>query len=463
MTDNEEMIVKIMLRFSQILFVFMLFAAPASAVLPQSVNGEKLPTLAPMVKEIAPAVVNISTRSRVNIQQNPLFNDPFFRHFFRQKPQHPQRSRPQSLGSGVVIDAQKGLVITNHHVIARSSEITVTLKDGRELKAELLGSDPEADVALLKVPAVALTDIKLANSDELEVGDFVVAIGNPFGLGQTVTSGIVSAMGRSGLGIEGYEDFIQTDASINPGNSGGALVNLRGELIGMNTAILAPGGSGGNVGIGFAIPVNMVQQIVEHLAKHGEVKRGVLGVVTQDLTPDLAQAFGISSRKGAVIARVFADSAAAKAGMQAGDVVVEINGRKVKNSADMRNRVGLLQIGDELRMKLMRDGKIKTVTANIAEPKLTSIEGEKLSAKLAGAILAQVQNPDDPTQTQVVVADVAQGSPAWYARLQKGDYILSINQKRVDSLKTLEELTANQRQILLSIQRGDRAMFVLLK
>lgn len=452
-----------MLRFHKFLILFFLFAGSVMAALPLQVNGEKLPTLAPMVKQIAPAVVNISTRSKVNIQQNPLFNDPFFRHFFQQIPQNSQRSRPQSLGSGVVIDAEKGLVITNNHVVGRAAEITVTLKDGRELKAQLLGSDPEADVALLKVPAVALTEIKLANSDELEVGDFVVAIGNPFGLGQTVTSGIVSAMGRSGLGIEGYEDFIQTDASINPGNSGGALVNLHGDLVGMNTAILAPGGSGGNVGIGFAIPSNMVKQIVEHLARHGEVKRGALGVVTQDLTPDLAQAFGIKSKKGAVIARVLADSAAAESGMLAGDVVIEINGRKVRNSADMRNRVGLLRIGDELRMKILRDGKDISLTAKIAEPRLTSIDGKALSSKLAGAVLAQVQNPNNPEQVRVVVVEVAQGSPAWYARLQKGDFILSINQQRVDSMKKLKKLTSNQRQLLLSIQRGDRAMFVLLK
>lgn len=270
-----------------------LWVHSVSAALPEQVNGQPLPTLAPMVKQVTPAVVNISTRSQIRLQQNPLFNDPFFRHFFGQQPQRPQ-NRTQSLGSGVVIDAQKGLVITNHHVIDRADEITVTLRDGRELQATLLGSDPEADVALLEVPAVGLSDLPLANSDSLQVGDFVVAIGNPFGLGQTVTSGIVSAMGRSGLGIEGYEDFIQTDASINPGNSGGALVNLRGELVGMNTAILAPGG-GGNVGIGFAIPSNMLKQIVDHLLLHGEVRRGVLGVVTQDLTPDLAQA-SVSSR-----------------------------------------------------------------------------------------------------------------------------------------------------------------------
>ncbi len=438
-------------------------AMPVHGALPQEVDGKPLPTLAPMIQKVAPAVVNISTRSRINRQQHPLLSDPFFRHFFRQHDERPSRTRPSSLGSGVVIDAEKGLVITNHHVVGRADEITVTLRDGRELRAELLGKDPEADVALLQVPAVALTEIRIADSDQLQVGDFVVAIGNPFGLGQTVTSGIVSAVGRSGLGIEGYEDFIQTDASINPGNSGGALVNLRGELVGMNTAILAPGGSGGNVGIGFAIPSNMVMQIVAHLEDHGEVRRGVLGVVTQDLTPDLAQAFGITSRHGAVIARVFADSAAARAGLQAGDVVVEINGRKVKNSADMRNRVGLLKIGDELRIRLLRDGKKVSVTAKIAQPELTSIGGEKLNPRLAGAVLAQVQEPDNPEQTLIVVAEVAQGSPAWYARLQKGDVIISVNRQAVSSLKQLKSRVASQRQLLLSIQRGNRAMFLLLK
>lgn len=446
---------------SLLALLLALWVHSISAALPEQVNGQPLPTLAPMVKQVTPAVVNISTRSQIRLQQNPLFNDPFFRHFFGQRPQRPQ-NRTQSLGSGVVIDAQKGLVITNHHVIDRADEITVTLRDGRELQATLLGSDPEADVALLEVPAVGLSDLPLANSDSLQVGDFVVAIGNPFGLGQTVTSGIVSAMGRSGLGIEGYEDFIQTDASINPGNSGGALVNLRGELVGMNTAILAPGG-GGNVGIGFAIPSNMLQQIVDHLLLHGEVRRGVLGVVTQDLTPDLAQAFGIKSSRGAVVARVFPDSAAEQAGLQAGDVVIAINDHKLRNSADMRNRIGLLRIGDRVEMTVLREGKQRKLIAIIAEPKLTSVTGDKLHAKLAGAQFAQVNSSTHPTQSHVVVADVARGSPAWYARLQKGDVILSINRQPVESLQGLQQLVENQRQLLISLQRGDTALFVLLK
>ncbi|MDH5485318.1 MAG: DegQ family serine endoprotease [Gammaproteobacteria bacterium] len=445
--------------------VLLAMLLPAQAVLPEKVDGQLLPSLAPMVEQVTPAVVNISTRSHVNINQNPLLNDPFFRHFFGapDRPQQQRRSRPQSLGSGVVIDAEKGYVITNHHVVGRADEITVTLRDGRELRAKLIGSDAEADVAVLQVPAEGLTAITLSDSDQLRVGDFVVAIGNPFGLGQTVTSGIVSALGRSGLGIEGYEDFIQTDASINPGNSGGALVNLRGELVGMNTAILAPGGSGGNVGIGFAIPVNMVQQLVSHLVQHGEVRRGVLGVVTQDLTPDLAQAFGIKTRKGTVISRVAPDSPAARAGLQAGDIVIEINGRKIRSAMDMRNAVGLLQIGQSLDILLLRDGKKMHLKAVIEEPKQNSIAGEKVSPRLEGAVIAQIQDKDEPSLMHIVIVDVAQGSPAWYARLRKGDEILSVNRRPVKSLDELQRATARSSQLLLNIQRGSTALFILLK
>lgn len=433
----------------------------AQAAIPSQINGQPLPSLADMVEQVTPAVVNISTRSKVSISQNPLFNDPFFRRFF-DIPNQPQQSRPQSLGSGVVIDADKGYIITNHHVVGRADEITITLRDGRELQAKLLGSDPEADVALLQVPAKDLTSIKLADSNALRVGDFVVAIGNPFGLGQTVTSGIVSALGRSGLGIEGYEDFIQTDASINPGNSGGALVNLNGELVGMNTAIIAPGGSGGNVGIGFAIPINMVQQIISQLVEHGEVQRGVLGVLTQDLTVDLAQAFNLKKRKGAVISKVLPDSAAALAGLKVGDVVVEVNGRKIKNSMDMRNAIGLVRIGQNLKIRLLRNGEAMTLEAKIQQPKQQSIAGEKISPRLSGAVIGELPNTDDESINHLVILDVAQGSPAWYARLRKGDEILSVNRKPVKNLEQLKKFSGRG-QLLLNIQRGGTALFILLK
>ncbi|MCW8855353.1 MAG: DegQ family serine endoprotease [Gammaproteobacteria bacterium] len=434
----------------------------AFAALPARVNGQELPSLAPMVEQVVPAVVNISTRSHASIAQNPLFNDPFFRRFFN-VPQQREQVRPQSLGSGVVIDAEKGYVITNHHVIGRADEITVTLRDGRALSAKLLGSDPEADVAVLQVKAENLSAIRLADSDQLRVGDFVVAIGNPFGLGQTVTSGIVSAMGRSGLGIEGYEDFIQTDASINPGNSGGALVNLNGDLVGMNTAILSPGGGGGNVGIGFAIPVNMVSQIVDQLVEHGEVSRGVLGVVTQDLTPDLAQAFGIKARKGAVISKVIPDSPAQAAGIKSGDVVIEVNGRDIENSMDMRNAVGLVRIGEKLNIRLIRDNREIKLKASIKKPEQRNIAGEKISPRLAGATIGQLQDKDDSSVIHIVVLEVKQGSPAWYARLQKGDEILSVNRKSVKNLDELRKYAKGSGQLLLNIQRGSAALFILLK
>ncbi|MDH5473473.1 MAG: DegQ family serine endoprotease [Gammaproteobacteria bacterium] len=435
----------------------------ALAALPARVNGDELPSLAPMVEQVVPAVVNISTRSHASIAQNPLFNDPFFRRFFNVPERPQQQVRPQSLGSGVVIDADNGYVITNHHVIGRADEITVTLRDGRELSAKLLGSDPEADVAVLQVKADNLSAIKLSDSDRLRVGDFVVAIGNPFGLGQTVTSGIVSAMGRSGLGIEGYEDFIQTDASINPGNSGGALVNLKGELVGMNTAILSPGAGGGNVGIGFAIPVNMVSQIVDQLVEHGEVSRGVLGVVTQDLTADLAQAFGIKARKGAVISRVIPDSPAEAAGIKAGDVVIEVNGRDIDNSMDMRNAVGMVRIGQKLDIRLIRDNREMSLKASIEKPTRQDMAGEKISPKLAGATIGQVQDKDDGSLYHVVVLDVKQGTPAWYARLQKGDEILSVNRQPVKKLEDVARYAKGSGQLLLNIQRGSVALFILLK
>jgi len=312
----------------------------AAGTLPVAVDGQTLPSLAPMLEKTTPAVVNISTKTRARVE-SPLLSDPFFRHFFNIPDQSEQRTE-QSLGSGVIIDAQKGYVITNNHVIDKADEITVTLRDGRKTTAKLVGKDKETDIALIRINSDNLSELPLANSDKLRVGDFVVAIGNPFGLGQTVTSGIVSALGRSGLGIEGYEDFIQTDASINPGNSGGALVNLRGELVGINTAIIAP--SGGNVGIGFAIPINMAHQVVRHLVEHGSVQRGVLGINVQDLTPELAVAFGLdSSTKGAVVSDVNRNSAAERADIRASDVIIAINNQAVSSSADVRNRIGLLR------------------------------------------------------------------------------------------------------------------------
>jgi len=450
------------MRVTRTLILLSLFlitplaSLPASSALPTAIDGKELPSLAPMLEKTTPAVVNIATRGRVMVRENPLLQDPFFHRFF-DLPRQPRERRTQSAGSGVIVDA-KGYVITNHHVIAKADDIAVTLRDGRTVEAKLVGSDPEADVAVIQIPAHNLTAVKLADSDELKVGDFVVAIGNPFGLGQTVTSGTVSALGRTGLGIEGYEDFIQTDASINPGNSGGALVNLRGELVGINTAIIGP--SGGNVGIGFAIPSNMTREIMDQLVEHGEVRRGLLGVGVQDLTPELATAFKIKQKRGAVIANVVQDSAADEAGLQVGDVVLRVNDRKIRSAADLRNAVGLVRIGERLKLNILRDGKRITRTAVIAPPKLTKADGERVHPRLAGATLGSTNGGE--TEGIEVLA-VASNSRAQRAGLREKDIILSVNRQRVTTLDELKDAADPERPLLLNLQRGGGGYFVLLQ
>jgi serine protease Do/serine protease DegQ len=448
-----------------VLIAVLLVALPVHAGLPAADSqGQKLPSLAPMLSRTMPAVVNVATRAVIRQQDNPLLRDPFFRFFFG-GPQHrpQQHSRPQSLGSGVIVDADKGLVITNHHVIDKADEISVTLNDGRTLSAELIGDDPESDVAVIRIPAEHLTAMPLADSDRLQVGDFVVAIGNPFGLGQTVTSGIVSALGRSGLGIEGYEDFIQTDASINPGNSGGALVSLDGHLVGMNTAIIAPGG--GNVGIGFAIPVNMVKKIMDQLVEYGEVRRGRLGISVQALTPELAQAFGIHDNArhgGVIITQVTPGSAASKAGLEVGDVVARVDGRPVDNVADLRNILGLIRVNEAVHMTVLRNGREKTVTAVIDEVKQERLKGEQFSSRLAGAVFT-VAAQQEQQAAGIVVTDVKPGSPAWNANLRPGDLIVSINKRRVSNFEEMTAALKLSRSILMNIQRGNMALFILIQ
>ncbi|HTV90328.1 MAG TPA: Do family serine endopeptidase [Stellaceae bacterium] len=325
----------------------------ASAPIPEA-TGAAVPTLAPMLARITPGVVNIAVRSRVR-EQNPLLQDPFFRRFFNlPQGQQSQERETEATGSGVIVDATHGYVLTNGHVVENATRIDVTTKDNRRFEARLVGRDDETDIAVLQIPADHLTAVPMGNSDKLQVGDFVLAIGNPFGLGQTVTSGIVSALGRSGLGIEGYEDFIQTDASINPGNSGGPLVNLQGQCVGINTAILAPGG--GNIGIGFAVPINMARRVMEQLIRYGRVRRGRIGVAIEDLTPDLAAAMKTSHSEGAVIARVDPASPAERAGLEPGDLVVGINGVPVHSGTQLRNTIGLTQIGSKVDLKIDRRG-----------------------------------------------------------------------------------------------------------
>lgn len=431
--------------------------ATASAALP----GE-VPSLAPMLEKTLPGVVNISTTGTVRIQENPLFQDPFFRRFFDLPPQQRERKR-QSLGSGVIIDADQGLVVTNAHVIDRADQIRVALQDGRELDAELVGADRESDVAVVRIDADNLTEIPVGNSDDLRVGDFVVAIGNPFGLNQTVTSGIVSALGRSGLGIEGYEDFIQTDASINPGNSGGALINLKGELVGINTAILAP--SGGNVGIGFSIPINMVQKLTDQLVEHGRVQRGRLGVYIQDLTPNLAQAFGIEANRGAVIAQVVPDSPAEEAGLREGDVVTAIDGEPVESAADLRNQVGLLQPGRTIELSVLRDGEQMTIDARIKAQQAQEIQGSDLHPALDGAVFGPL--PEELNRQGMehgaYVKSVARGSTAWQNELRGEDVITSVNRRRFRTLDEFRQLVSDSPELLFSIQRGQRAFFLAIR
>jgi Do/DeqQ family serine protease len=334
-------------------------------------DGAPVQTLAPVVSRITPGVVGISVRGRVR-EDNPLLQDPMFRRFFNLQ-QQPVERETQAAGSGVIVDAAQGYVMTNAHVVENASNIEVTTKDNRRLTAKLIGRDADTDIAVLQIPASGLTAVPMGDSDRLQVGDFVLAIGNPFGLGQTVTSGIISALGRSGLGIEGpegYEDFIQTDASINPGNSGGPLVDLQGRVVGINTAILAPGG--GNIGIGFAVPINMARQVMDQLVNYGEIKRGRIGVAIQDLTPDLAQALGTRHTQGAVIARVEPGSPAERAGLRTNDLVVAINGAPMRSGIELRNRVGLSRIGDEVELTVERGGAERSVTVRIEKATTTA-------------------------------------------------------------------------------------------
>lgn len=431
--------------------------------LPAAESQPQAPTLAPMLQRVLPAVVNIATSGKVIIEDNPLLNDPIFRYFFRDIPSIPREQRTQSIGSGVIVDADNGYILTNHHVIKNADIIYVTLKDKRRLKAKLIGSDPETDIAVLKVEKNRLTALPFGDSDKLQVGDFVVAIGNPFGLGQTVTLGIVSALGRTGLGIEGYENFIQTDASINPGNSGGALVDWYGNLVGINTAIVGP--TGGNVGIGFAIPINMAREVMDQIIKHGGVKRGLLGVQVQDLTPEIAQAMGLEVNEGALVSGVSKGSAAEKAGILAGDVIVKFDQREVKNAASLRNMVGLKRVGERATIELIRDGRPVTVTVTIGKPATAgAVSGE--IPLLKGAQFGEIPQ-DHPLFGRVqgvMTTYVELNSSAWQAGLRQGDIILSVNRQPVRSVDEFIKLASRSpERLLLRIQRGDISLFLVLE
>ena len=429
--------------------------AISQAAIPIAVNGDVIPSLAPMLERTTPAVVAIAVEgTHVSKQKIP----DAFRHFFGPNiPQEQLQERPfRGLGSGVIIDAKNGYIVTNNHVIEGADEILIGLHDGREVEATLIGADAESDIALLQIKAKNLVALKRADSDELKVGDFAVAIGNPFGLGQTVTSGIVSAMGRSGLGIEMLENFIQTDAAINSGNSGGALVNLNGDLIGINTAIVAPGG--GNVGIGFAIPANMVNNLVDQIIEHGEVRRGVLGVSGRDLNNELAQAFGLDTQHGGFVDQVMENSAADKAGIKAGDIIVSVNDRKIKSFQELRAKVATMGAGAKVKFGLIRDGDSKTVSATLGEAsQTTETSAGAVHPMLTGAAL---ENSDDG----VKITDIAQNSPAAASGLQKGDIIVGVNRNSINDLNSLKaKLKEQQGTVALKIQRGHSNLFLVLR
>ena len=425
---------------------------PTTAALPSAVAGQTVPSLAPMLELAMPAVVSVNTKQVVRVR-NPYFDDPFFRRLF---PQVPQERINESLGSGVIIDAARGYVLTNHHVVENADDVQVTLADGRTVKAEFLGSDRDTDIALIRIPADKLTALPLGNSDQLRVGDFVVAIGNPFGFSQTVTSGIVSAVGRSGIRGLGYQNFIQTDASINPGNSGGALVNLNGQLVGINTASYNPQGSmAGNIGLGLAIPSNLARDVVEQLITKGVVVRGTLGVETQNLTPQIAQGLGLEEARGALVTRVLPGSGAAAAGVKAGDVVTAINGQRVDSAQALHNFEGLSTVGRTVDLEVRRDGKPLQLKATLKEQP-RAVAGDTLDPRLSGATFADL--PESLRQAGingVLVSEVARGSRAAQSGLASGDVILAASSGAFTDLAGWRA-SFGQRppQLVLSILRG---------
>ena len=447
---------------SRTLFIGLLVVAlPAYSTIPVSDGKNGLPTLAPMLKDVTPAVVNISVQTRAAIEENPLFRDPFFRHFFNLPD---QAARPErSVGSGVIVDAAQGFVITNYHVIKDAQQVIVTLKDRRQFQAKLVGTDPGTDIALLKIDAKNLQALRLGDSDLLNVGDFVVAIGNPFGLGQTVTSGIVSALGRSGIDIEGYEDFIQTDASINPGNSGGALVNLKGELVGINTAIVAP--TGANVGIGFAVPSVMVKAVLDQIVRFGEVRRGRLGATSEDITHELAGSLGLTSTAGAIISTVEPNSPAEKAGIKPRDVITAVNGKAIRDSVDLRNKIGLMPIGETLNLGLIRNGKPITTKVTIAKPHDERGTEAETVPQLAGATVANLKTGSSRGRIEgVLVTKVDANSPAWLHGLRPGDIIIGANRKKVRSVQEfLAVLRKHEDSIMLNLLRGDFRLTLIIR
>ncbi|CUX97030.1 serine endoprotease DegQ [Candidatus Hoaglandella endobia] len=437
--------------------------AASQAALPTEVvaGQQAIPSLAPMLAKVLPAVVSVHVEGYQLVRRPTLPKE--FRYFFGPDiPSDNSGTRQfEGLGSGVIINAAKGYVITNNHVVNGADKIKVQLNDGREFDTKLVGHDEQTDLALLQLPSPKnLSEINMADSDVLKVGDFAVAVGNPFGLGQTATSGIISALGRSGLNLEGLENFIQTDASINRGNSGGALVNLNGELIGINTAILAPGG--GNIGIGFAIPSNIVKNLSQQLIEFGEVKRGQLGIKGTELTADIAKAFNINTQRGAFVSEVLQNSAAAKAGIKAGDTIVSVGGKSIHSFAELRVKVGTTAPGKTVKLGLLRNGKPQTVSVVLDDSALATSSDEILLPAMQGASLSNCHLKDGTKGVQV--EEVVKDSPAAAIGLQKGDVIIGLNRERVQSLAQLRKvLEAKPAVIALNIVRGDASIYIILR
>jgi serine protease Do/serine protease DegQ len=438
-----------MFRTTGFLLAVALAASPAAAQIPALAQRDGVPTLAPLLERVTPAVVNIAVLQRSPEEQNPMLRDPFFRRFFGL----PGESQPQiAAGSGVIVDARNGYVVTNAHVVKDAREVAVTLKDNRRFPAILVGADAGTDIALLKIDAKNLVAATWGDSDALQVGDFVVAIGNPFGIGQTVTSGIVSALGRSGLSVEGYEHFIQTDASINPGNSGGALINLKGELVGINSAIIGP--AGGNVGIGFAVPAVMAVSVMDQLIRFGEVKRGRLGIAMED----------VAGAVGALVAEVQRGSPAAQAGLRAGDIVVALNGRPVRGAAELRARLGIVPAGETVELRIRRGAEQRTIKARIGELEPGQVSGTQAIPELPGAALAEVERPtrSGPGRA-ILVSGVQAGSPAFTHGLRAGDLIIGANQRRIQSMPELTKALRGEGRTALNVVRGDVLLAIPVK
>lgn len=436
--------------------ILLLLTASGFAALPENINGQPFPSLAPLVETTSPAVVNIRVRQTVSTRSQ--YGDEAFRRFFG-LPDVPQGPRQiASAGSGVIVDAEKGYILTNHHVVENADEIQISLHDGTLLDAEIVGSDPATDIAVIRVDGKNLVEMPIGDSEDVRVGDFVLAIGNPFGLSHTVTSGIVSAIGRTGISRDSYEDFIQTDASINPGNSGGALVNMRGELIGINSAIISR--SGGNVGIGFAVPTEIASSIMRQLLDFGEVRRGLLGVSIQTIDAEIAEALEATVDSGALISSVEPASAAEDAGLQVDDIIVEVNGKKIEGAAELRNAIGLMGSGEKVAIRYIRDGKTRTANATLGQQQTLRSDGSDIHPGLEGAQFASTTTTGD---AGIEVTSVADGSPAAQRGLRAGDVITAVNRRRVTNLQQLAAIAADNSILFLMVRRGERSLMLQIR